>query len=451
MLALPDLRWGRLLAEGGEGRVFELERPQELAGSHVFKQFRQPLPGEEVARLTGYLGQLAGERPGHGARVASSSAWPVLSVAGPRPGLVSGTVMPRAPACFWLSHREGPPRLATLSYLASEPERIELAYGVPTPAAGSAGRVALVYALARLLEAWQASGGQGPGAAPAVAHGDLSAKNVLWSLSPSPAVYVLDCDGARLLVSGAEGGESGRPRATTPNWDDPARAPGGQPGLATDRYALGLVFLRVVGAANFPLQGRQRSAPDVAVDLELPRSWRRLPDRPGLWSLCERALSVVEAAQRPAPGEWVSELEALLELLGAADLAAAVRQAQGDGQPGGLPVPVLSGAPDVVVRPVLRDRAPSTWQLISPRPPVGPRGEMVTASAVFTPLPARQVARRGVVLWAGAHRLAARMARSPGRRAHGVRRMASLLVLDFVVACLGLFLVGMIVSPWVGL
>ena len=184
-----------------------------------------------------------------------------------------------------------------------------VAYGVTVPPPGAPERVALVYALARLLDAWQG------GAGPLVVHGDLSAKNVLWSLRPAPAVYVLDCDGA---VTGGEPAPPHLPRATTPNWDDPALPPGLAPGEAADRYALGLAFLRLVGAAHFPLQGRQRAHPRVNVDLELPRSWRKFPDMPGLWELCERSLSVVNAAGRPAPAEWAATLEDLLDVLGAA-------------------------------------------------------------------------------------------------------------------------------------
>ena len=178
------------------------------------------------------------------------------SVVGDDPSIALGTLMPRAPAEFWLRHRDGTKRLATLSYLATDPERIAVAYGVLMPPPGAPERVALVYALARLLEAWQS----GP-PLPRVVHGDLSAKNVLWSLQPAPAVYVLDCDGATVRYGPDEiGGEvpddaDRRPRATTPNWDDPALAPGAPPTRASDRYMLGITFLRVVGAAHFPLQG----------------------------------------------------------------------------------------------------------------------------------------------------------------------------------------------------
>lgn len=482
MLSFPSLRLGPLLAEGGEGRVFELvsgpgaaalpavgAQPEaEPPSQYLFKQFRSPVPASTLKPLEEYLPTLGRERPGHLARARAASSWPLHLVGDEAGDMVVGTVLPRAPAGFWLAHREGPARLATLSYLAGDPDRIEVAYGVRVPPPGAAGRVAVVYALARLLEAWQrpvpTKGAQPADAAedecrtPAVVHGDLSAKNVLWTVTPVPAVFVLDCDGARLLDDHELQVQDTRPRATTPNWEDPALRPDEAPRLWVDRYSLALIFLRIVGAANYPLQARQRSQPKVSLDLELPRSWRRLEDMPGLWELCERSLSLAEPSQRPAPTEWAVQLELLLEALGEAEIAAAVRRAQGDEQPSRSRGAKLPGAqatvPDVEVRPVLRQRAPSTWQLISPRGPFGaladPAG-VPAAAAVATTLTGRQFARRLLTLWGAAHRLAARTVRSPGRRRYGMRRLGGLVLFDFSVAALGLFLVAMIVSPWIGL
>jgi hypothetical protein len=424
----------------------------------------------------------------------SGAAWPVSSVVGDDPSIALGTLMPRAPAEYWLRHRDGTKRLATLSYLATDPERIAVAYGVLMPPPGAPERVALVYALARLLEAWQS----GP-PLPRVVHGDLSAKNVLWSLQPAPAVYVLDCDGATVRYGPDElGGElpdnaDRRPRATTPNWDDPALAPGAPPTRASDRYMLGITFLRVVGAAHFPLQGPQRSAEHVNVDLELPRSWRKLPDLPVLWELCERSLSLADLDDRPSPGEWAAELEHVLEVLSAPALGAAVREAQGDPRPAEGPArhagggeskrlagtvvaqtvvagTVVAGTvvavPDVTVRPVLRRRAPSTWQLIgSSGPPLGAGGEVVgggrpaggaswwagPGTATGAPLTSRQMVRRTLAAWGGAHLLAVGWAGTPGRRALGLRRLAGALVVDVAAACVVFFIFAMLVSPWIGL
>ena len=47
-------------------------------------------------------------------------------------------------------------------------------------------------------------------------------------------------------------------------------AGGGNPTLASDRYSLALIFLRVVGAANFPIQARQRQGGPITVDFAVP-------------------------------------------------------------------------------------------------------------------------------------------------------------------------------------
>ena len=55
------------------------------------------------------------------------------------------------------------------------------------------------------------------------------------------------------------------------------------------------------------------------------------------------------------------------------------------------------------------------------------------------PSRSRQMARRLLVTWGAAHRLAVGWARSPGRRADGLRRLAGVLVLDLAAACVRIF------------
>jgi hypothetical protein len=63
----------------------------------------------------------------------------------------------------------------------------------------------------------------------------------------------------------------------------------------------------------------------------------------------------------------------------------------------------------------------------------------------------RQMVRRVLATWGRAHWLAVSWARAPGRRSYGLRRLASMLVLDLAAACVVLFIAGMLVSPWIGL
>jgi hypothetical protein len=79
--------------------------------------------------------------------------------------------------------------------------------------------------------------------------GDLSVKNVLWSLAGT--TYLLDCDALRLV-----GTQPPTPQANSPGWEDPL-FPGTQSQLS-DRYKLALAVLRVL-ARDF-----QTRNPDAA-------------------------------------------------------------------------------------------------------------------------------------------------------------------------------------------
>lgn len=325
------LRLGPLLAEGGEGKVFELADDS----THLFKFYRSAALRRPLEELVRWPETMAGENPSRAARLRSSTAWPdavvidsapsgsgtsALSGGGNAPArgqpVAVGVIMPKAPARFFVRHRDGANRLATLSYLTADPAERAAAYGVALPAVASPERIGLVYALARLIQDFQGS----PGAV-SVAHGDLSTKNVLWSLHPSPEVFVIDCDNAeRYGADGSPLGGVARRRAMTPNWDDPAVPAGSNPGLCSDRYSLALIFLRVVGAAHFPIQKRQRAGEVVGIDFAMPKDYYRcgaLGRGAELWRLCERSLSIRNNDRRPSSEEWVAVLEHTLQAMGA--------------------------------------------------------------------------------------------------------------------------------------
>ncbi|MDQ2726956.1 MAG: hypothetical protein M3Y91_03610 [Actinomycetota bacterium] len=471
---------GALLAEGGEGRVHEVVGDPEV----VYKAYRRPVPLEAVAPLLAWRQRLAGADPAMAARVTASTAWPTAAVVDD--GRVSGLVLPRAPERFSVCHRDGVGHLATLSYLTADPRQRSAAYGLSLPAAASPPRIALVYALARLLEAFSAG-------SITLAHGDLSTKNVLWSLRVAPEVYLLDCDSSRLFgPDGTTLDASRRLPVATPNWDDPAASLGGSdPGPLSDRYSLGLIFLRLVGAAHYPIQARQKRGEEMVIDFEIP-PWGRRAQRLGreaeVWDVCSRALGVRDPGSRPDASEWVRVLEVTLRDVGAAGLIDAVCAAQGDrprtalepgGGPGTVagfphpPVPALGGERDVVVRPVTAEVRPEHWRpapsvaasWLPDRRAVAPMATSVTGasgggappvgvSAVPSPPVTAQIKKNLRVAWRWwllTHRRTARTLRSPGQRRRGLRRVAFCVVTDFAAACLALFLVAMIVSPFLGI
>jgi hypothetical protein len=237
LVSRRQLRPGPLLAEGGEGRVYELaDHPDQ-----VFKAFRRPQARAGLVELVAWTSSLA---PGAAARVQASTSWPLgvvvdgpVAEAGEGKGdaaWATGLLLPRAPRRFSLRHRDGRSHLASLSYLTADPARRAAAYGISLPEPMGPDRLGLVYALARLLEAFESG-------SPRVSHGDLSAKNVLWSLARGPEVFVLDCDNGERWDGDRPLGPADRRRAMTPNWDDPAVTGGTNPGAESDRYSLALI------------------------------------------------------------------------------------------------------------------------------------------------------------------------------------------------------------------
>lgn len=458
VVSRPELRAGPLLAEGGEGRVYELVgRPGTL-----YKAYRRPARRPPLEALIAWEERLAGEQSQLAARVRASTAWPeaVVTEPGAPEGTVAGLLLPRAPRRFAVRHRDGTSRLATLSYLTADPGQRAAAYGLALPPPVSAERLGIVYALARLLEAFQT-------AEPPVGHGDLSTKNVLWSLERGPEVFLLDCDSCeRYDGSGRVLDEGHRRRAMTPNWDDPAIPTGANPTLASDRYSLALIFLRVVGAGHFPLQRRQREGDALSVDFGVPppaRRARSLREDGPLWSLCARCLSVREPAARPPAAEWIAALEEVLDDLGAMGQVRAVWAAQGGGAPAPSPSRAAPGAPDVRVRPVAASTAVRQWQRQAP-PAARPSAAATPAlRSAVTPAPAPAAPppgltelalaglRKGGEVWLAAHRATVASLATPGRRRQGAGRAVGCVVLDFALLAVVFYVFAMVASVVLGI
>ena len=109
---LDELRIGELLAEGGEGRVFELPLQPHL----VMKAFRRPAPAGIPRRPGGLAGRA--RRCGLAARVRAAAAWPAarwwtaarswpVRAAGPAAG--AGVLLPRPRAASPCAIATAPP------------------------------------------------------------------------------------------------------------------------------------------------------------------------------------------------------------------------------------------------------------------------------------------------------------------------------------------------------
>ena len=466
-IRLADLRVGDVLAEGGEGRVHQLPRQPHL----VYKSYRGPGDRSHLERLVAWPDGLASEAAA--ATVRAASAWP-CSVVTRDDGEALGLLMPRAPRRFAVRHRDGHSRLASLSYLTADPEHRAVAYGLSLPPAVSPERVGLVYALARLLAAFESE-------EPAVGHGDLSTKNVLWSLQRGPEVFVLDCDNCdRFDPDGRPVESSPRRRAMTPNWDDPAVPRGHNPVRGTDRYSLALIFLRLVGAANFPVQARQRGGDRVEIRFPVPAgpgAELLLDPSAPVWRLCASGLALSHTEERPPALAWLTPLEEVLDAMGAVDMAQQASTAQGGDMPSRPPAPVGETQTDVSIVPERAPRRDRNWARVSPTPRYGGAPQPARNASIgyrwtpvgFRPAPANPASAQpptpiagpsastpgtGPVpaaprVWPELRGELARFLRwwvslHRSRRASGV---VLFLTVDFAMLVLGAALVALIVSP----
>ncbi|MEU6773425.1 hypothetical protein [Streptomyces sp. NPDC046759] len=268
---LGTLRLGDKVGDGGQGEVFEVGGGERL----LYKSYRQPhmVDGDELAGLVALRQGLgAAER----ARLEQETAWPLCRVVDG--GRVSGFLMHRAPDSMTWRTSRGDTRLTELSYLLRPPKAAWQAVPQPTPAE----RFALVLAMVELFSRLHALG---------LVVGDVSQANVLWTVRPAPAVYLLDCDGARLA-----GRAPVLDQADTPDWLDPL-APPGVVTVDSDRYKVALVVGRVLGQDPY-------AAPGAALPL-LPGVLDERRERAVL-SLWEQAAG--PRGGRPHLGQWRTAL-----------------------------------------------------------------------------------------------------------------------------------------------
>lgn len=209
-VALTDLTVAEKLAEGGQGTVFRLSDGRLLKLYHA-----------EVAVLSVELGRLI-QLPVR-QLVGATTAWPTGRVF--HRGRCVGLLMPEAPARF-ATRLAGASRLLELQFLLY-PRRAMWA-DLALPDDDQRRRLAAGYA--QLFDVLHRN---------EIVVGDVSMRNLLWTLSGGPGVFAIDCDGFRL---------AGRPPAVRPadtaGWGDPAGPR--EVTLDTDRYKLALLTVRLL-------------------------------------------------------------------------------------------------------------------------------------------------------------------------------------------------------------
>ena len=321
------------VGQGGQGVVYQAPNGRtKFSASIVYKEYRARTLAEiDFVALDAMSALVEDSLPSEDAeRLISMAAWPCAIVE--TSGAPTGFVMPAIPDQFFLpiSTVKGIERApAEFQHLLNEPSFVA-ARGITL---GEGQRYELLLELASALAFFHQTG---------ICIGDISPKNILFSITPQPAVYFVDCDTMRI------NGVSALPQVETPGWE----APDGEE-LATvysDSYKLALLALRL-------LVGDQ----DAKRPRQLPSS---LPKY--LYQLISDTLDHPPLS-RPLPEAWISILtESMLN-----------RSHQGNYPPVSPPMVNVAGATPT---PVLRSRPPvaqhaSTFPAqgqgyVSQRPPV---------------------------------------------------------------------------------
>jgi hypothetical protein len=262
-----------VLSKGGVGSIH-----RTLDRRWVFKRYLRPDKAPELRHLRPLVAigreVLVTQRAEPGDTPESSVNWPI-DVALGRDGCVTGVVLPAIPLALF--NQFGKPR--GLEFLV-------MARARPPSAKG---RVALLLRMAEILAFVNARG---------LVHGDVNGKNLAWTVSPRPVMYLIDCDG---MVPQQPAPTSG---VQSLGWTDPRVLDGVIPAHDhySDWYALALAMYR--GLLLTP--GR--------LDSKADGKWPAPSKIPGSLSpriayLLHRALDDPLAAPgRPPPSEWVSGL-----------------------------------------------------------------------------------------------------------------------------------------------
>lgn len=262
-----------VLSKGGVGSIHRTGDPR-----WVFKRYLRPDKAPDLRDLRPLveIGRevLVKQEAEPGQTPESSVNWPVDMALG-RDGSVTGVVLPAIPAALF--NEFGKPR--GLEFLV-------MARAHPPAAKG---RVALLLRMAEILAFVNARG---------LVHGDVNGKNLAWTVSPSPVMYLIDCDGMVPQYPPPTVG------VQSMGWTDPRVLDGVVPAHDhySDWYALALAMYRGLlltpGKLDTKTDGKWR-APSQIPDTVSPR----------IAYLLHRGLDdPLDAQRRPSPGEWANAL-----------------------------------------------------------------------------------------------------------------------------------------------
>lgn len=266
------------IGQGGQGIVFAAPKVHiSFAPSMVYKRYkRETLAALKAGALSGMPQLLESFAPDKQRRLIKISAWPCAVVE--KEGSPVGFLMPSIPEAFFISLKtvKGSTRtIAEFQHLLNEPSYLD-ERGIRI---SETQKYTLIRELASSLAFLHEHD---------IYVGDMSPKNLLFSLVPNPAVYFLDCDAMR--VSGV----SALADVETVGWEVPAGEP-----VATkesDVYKMALLALRL-------LAGDQDESDPTQLPASMPDNLRQL--------ITDTLTKPPE--DRPLPAVWIYLLDEVLK------------------------------------------------------------------------------------------------------------------------------------------
>jgi hypothetical protein len=262
------------IGQGGQGLVYEAPKAHtDFAPTMVYKKYKADTLSTLNPDALQMMPQLVdGMAPESQRRLIAIAAWPCAVVTSG--GVAAGFVMPTIPDQFYIpiqTVKGTTSAPAEFQHLLNEPSYLE-ARGIEID---DKQRYSLLRELASDLAFLHANG---------ICVGDMSPKNLLFSLAPRPAVYFVDCDAMRV------NDVSALAEVETNGWEVVAGER-----IATiysDTYKLGLLALRL-------LTGDQDEKDPNQLPVSVPKHVRQL--------ITDTLTKPAES--RPIPAVWTFLLD----------------------------------------------------------------------------------------------------------------------------------------------
>lgn len=257
-----DLGVSDQLGDGGEGVVYRITQPV----GYVYKEYKPVVAAEVFPKGLEVTAELLHQLGNKQSFVGERSAWPEVLVR--KNGAFSGLLMKKIPDEFNCRHgmkgraRQGLTDWNKLVTREDWKDNTNIESSVPrlngAPKKNEEVLLKLLLDLATFFECLHAQ---------KVVIGDVSGRNLLWAIKPSPTVFLIDCDGFR-----REGERAVTTSKETPDWFDP-QLNGGQTTLDSDRFKLATAIYRAFFSDPFgtPNQPKNSVSTHQTKILELAR------------------------------------------------------------------------------------------------------------------------------------------------------------------------------------